>query len=226
MEADVYIFGIVIPADGEAVEQCGAPILGDSVELTKGPQEMLSMFVADVLDAEVVNHEGESDGTSDVGSKGGGAGGGAVTKFGEVKGEVVVGDTTGLYESWHPLPDLHVDPAVGCGKGCQVVLLDDFSRNFGDVKLHVFVAVHWRSVVNILDIKRAEACAGGGYGAVEENFNGSEACSLGGRGAREIKTVAAGAVADTVGFGLVGVDCRFLLAISDFSAGWYIPSLE
>jgi hypothetical protein len=157
---DVHIFVGVIPADGEAVEQCAAPILGDRVELTKGPEEVLGMLGANVFDAEIVNDEGEGDGTSGVGPKRGGAGNRGVAKLGETKGEAIVGDVTGLFEAGHPLPDLHVDPSIGGGKSCQIVLLDDFSRKFGDVQLHVLIAGRGGAIVKMLDIERTEACAG------------------------------------------------------------------
>jgi hypothetical protein len=91
------------------------PIRGDSVELTEGVEKMMGVIFAHILDTKVVNYQGESDRTGVVGSQGGGSRDGTVSILGKVKGELVVGNTAGLFEAWHPLSDLHVDPAVISG---------------------------------------------------------------------------------------------------------------
>ena len=53
--------GFVIPLESEATVQGAGPIGGDDVQLLQGVDQMLGMFAAGILDAKVIDNQGESD---------------------------------------------------------------------------------------------------------------------------------------------------------------------
>ena len=52
----------VVPVNGESAEEGTSTVDGDGVEFLEGLDEMVGVFFSDVLDAKVVNDEGENMG--------------------------------------------------------------------------------------------------------------------------------------------------------------------
>ncbi len=77
-----------------------------------------------------------------------------------------------------PLRIFHVHPPIGGGEGLQRVLLYDFVGNDAEGKSHVFVPLHWRVEVEILNVGDHEAGVRGGDRTVEEALGRGK---LGGR---------------------------------------------
>ena len=105
------------------------------------------MILANVLNAKIIDDKGKIDGASVVGPQGRSDGDGAIAVLGKVGGELIIGDTTGLFQPRHAFSDLHVNPAIGGGKRAQGVFVEDFVRDFRDVELHIFVTVHGGTII-------------------------------------------------------------------------------
>ena len=86
---------------------------------------MVGVLFSDVLDAKVVNNEGEKVGLGVVLPQRRGSGYRDETKLGEVSVESVVGNAASLIEAGHAFLDLEVDPAVGTERA-EAVLFNDF----------------------------------------------------------------------------------------------------
>ena len=86
----------VIPVDGESTVEFAIPVFCDGVQVAQSSEEVQGMFFAFVFDAEVVDDEGEGDGSGVVAPERWGEGDWVVSRFGEVSGEAVVGDLAGL----------------------------------------------------------------------------------------------------------------------------------
>ena len=180
---------------------------------------MISVVLADVFDTKIVDHEGEGNVAGVVFPKGGCASDGSVSGLGKMQLESVVCDNAGLFEAGHSFANFHVHTSVGGGKLAKVVLENDFFGEGGERKFHIFVSFHRCAIVKILDVHGHEFGAGGGQGAVEQNFGGGEAGTMGGGGARVIQFVAADGDTDAIDFSFVWSNCGNKAAIGDFSVG-------
>ena len=170
------------------------------------------MFLSNVLDAEIVHDEGEGDGSGVVQPQ--------ISKLFEMGGEAVIGDAPCLLQARHAFPDFHVNPAVWSGDVMEVVFLNEFTGNLGDMDLHVFIPSHGSPVVKILDVEGTKPCIGCGNGAVEKDFGGGQPCCIGGSGAGEIETVTTSAISDAMNFRLGWANGCLLLHVCDLSTIW------
>ncbi len=75
---DVAGAGDIVPREGEAAVECAVPVVGESVERFEGVSELLGVVVPNILDAEVVDDEGESDRSRSVAEEAGSVGCGKV----------------------------------------------------------------------------------------------------------------------------------------------------
>ena len=91
------------------------------------------MFFAHIFDTEVVNNQCEKKGASVVGPKRWSTRNGVIAIFGEVCGELIIGNPASLFQPGHALADFHVNPAIGGGEGLDIVLGDDLGRDFGEM---------------------------------------------------------------------------------------------
>jgi hypothetical protein len=89
------------------------------------------VLLSDVFYAEVVDDEGERNGARVVAPQGEGPRDGAISERSEMLGQAVIRDASGLFQTGHSLPYLHVDPAFGVCKGAKVIFVDDFVWNVG-----------------------------------------------------------------------------------------------
>ena len=168
-----------------------------------------------VFDAEVVDDEGERDGVCFVTPEGRGAWDWGVPVRCEVGGEAVLGDSTGLFEAWHPFSDFHVDiPFVlDC---VEIILYYDLLGNELDGYAHVLEVFEGGAVIEIFYVDRAEAGGGSGDDAVDERFDGGDCCACGGCVAVVGEFVTSNGDADAVRFGFQGADVGDESPVGDF----------
>ena len=88
-----------------------------------------------------------------------------VAKLVKVDIELIIFDAAGLFQAWHAFADLHVYPSVVCELE-EVVLGDDFFREYRQAGFHILVLPHRDIVIKILNIQSDEAGTRGGDSAV------------------------------------------------------------
>ena len=99
------MYGIV-PVDGESIEEGTGPVDVDGVEFLEGLDEVVGVLFSGVIDAKVVNDEGEKYGLGGVLPQPWGSGYRGETELGEVSFESVVGDAAGFLEAGHAFSDI------------------------------------------------------------------------------------------------------------------------
>jgi len=88
--------GDVVPLECHAKEAFAGPLGGDVIERRESVNEVLGMFLPNILDSKVVDDEAEGDGTGGMSEEAGSVFGGTVTVSGKVFDEAVVGEDAGL----------------------------------------------------------------------------------------------------------------------------------
>ena len=131
---------------------------------------MVCCVLVDVLDTGIVEHKREADVFGGMLPKGRGSSDGGVAKLGNVDLEPIVRNAAGLFQAWNAFTDIQVYPPVICELE-EVVLGDDFFREYCQADFHILVTSHGGVVIKILNVKRDEAGTGGGYGAVQNEFS-------------------------------------------------------
>ena len=86
---------------------------------------MISIVLADIFDAKVINDELKNDDFGDVFPKREGARDVGISKLGEMQLEVVISNAPDLFQAWHLFADFHTNPSVG-GQVLKIVLADYF----------------------------------------------------------------------------------------------------
>ena len=130
---------------------------------------MVRRVLSEVLDTKIVDHKGESDIFGGMLPKGRGSSDGGVAKLGKVDLEPIVSNAAGLFQAWHAFADIQVYPSVQCKLG-EVVLGDDFLREYRQADFHILVTPHGGVVIKILNVKSDEAGTRGGDCAVQDIF--------------------------------------------------------
>jgi hypothetical protein len=176
-------------------------------------KKVVSMLSTGELDAEVVDNQGELDGSGAVGPEGRCARNEGVSILGKMLGETVVCDASGLLESGDALANLHVHPTIGVSEVPKVVQEDDFVGKEGEVHLHVLVTSHGSTIIKICNIHASESRIRSGNYAVDEDFCHGESGTLGGSRSRVVEMVPAGTIADTMCLSFGGANGGFLLAV-------------
>ena len=164
-------FGVV-PVNGETAIEGSSPVDGYSIELLESLDDMVRRVFSNVLDTKIVNHKGEADVFGDMLPKGRGSSDRGVAKLGKVDIEPIVHNVAGLFQAWHVFAYLQVYASVGCDFE-EVVLGDDFFREYRQADLNMLVMPHWGIVIKILNFKRDEAGTRGGDGTVQKEFSRS-----------------------------------------------------
>jgi hypothetical protein len=94
-----------------------------------------------------------------------------VSVFGKALFEKLVGQDASLWETIHPLANLHVDVTIKCFvKGA--IVADDILWEKRERHSHVFISVKWRFKINVLDVSSGKPGASGADGAVPKEFRG------------------------------------------------------
>ena len=84
--------------------------------------------------------------------------------------EPIVRDAAGLFQAWHAFADLQIYPSIQC-KLEEVVLGDDFLREYCQADLHVLVTPHGGVVIKKINVKSDEAGTRSGDVAVKNAFS-------------------------------------------------------
>ena len=131
---------------------------------------MACRVLADVLDTGIVDHKEEENVFGGIIPKGMGLSDGGVSKRDKVDLESIICNAAGLFQAWHDFADLQVYPSVRCNLE-EVVLGDDFFREYRQADFHILVTPHGGVVIKKFNVKSDEAGTGGGDGAVQKSFS-------------------------------------------------------
>ena len=127
------------------------------------------MLASQILDSKVVDDEGELDRPGFVFPKAWCVFGRDVAECGKVFAQLVVGDDAGLREAVHALVDFNANISV-VNEWEELVLVDDFLRDYIDGESHVFVALHRGAIIKIFYVQHHVFGVRSRYGAVEVAF--------------------------------------------------------
>ena len=131
---------------------------------------MFCRVLSNVLDTKIVDHKGEAEVFGGMFPKGSGLSDGGLSKLGKVDLEPIVRNAAGLFQAWQAFADLQVYPPVRCELE-EVVLGDDFFREYRQADFYILVTPHGGIVIKILNVKIDEAGTRGGDGAVQKAFS-------------------------------------------------------
>ena len=87
--------------------------------------------------------------------------------------ETVLGDATGLFETRHSLPNLHVHKTVVCNT-CEIIFGYNLIGDERDGDAHVFVGGEGGAIIELVNVDGCKAGSGGADCAVEEAFDGGD----------------------------------------------------
>ena len=102
----------IVPVNGDSVEEGTSPVDGDSIQFFEGLDEVVWIFLSDVLDPKFVDDEGENDELGGVLPERSSSGNRGKSKVGKVSFDPGVGGADGLFEAGYAFSDIEVDPAV------------------------------------------------------------------------------------------------------------------
>ena len=143
--------GGIVPVEGEAAISGAAPIAADSVVLLEGREDMVGVVLGGVSDTKIIDNEAEHDVASFVMPQSGRERQRFIAVGGEVLDELVVGESSGLGQSVHTVSNFDLNVAF-VDERPEVLFVDDDVGNHVDRNTYVFVLLHWRPQVKVLDI--------------------------------------------------------------------------
>ena len=114
----------VVPVKVEATELGSGPVNGDGVVLAEGGDEKVGSWLANILDAKVIDNESKHDGFGGVDEEAGGVASLDETSRGEFAHKLLVGQEGGLGKAVHSAVNLDVDKTIA-GKRGKIVLVYD-----------------------------------------------------------------------------------------------------
>jgi hypothetical protein len=166
----------VVPVKREAKVSSAIPIDVDLVVLLEYAGEMFDVFLVDVLHSKVVDNKGEADWVPivmpiswcDLAL--------LLPCLLEALGEEILSSTAGLREAVHPTSHFAENIAICVRFVTESVIIDDVLGEQFQFHSEVLVPVHGSHEVEVLDVDGHELCIGGGYDAVEHEFDGKEVC--------------------------------------------------
>ena len=112
---------------------------------------MARCVLASVLDTGIVNNKGEADVFGGMLPKGRILSDRGAAKLGKVDLEPIVRNAVDMFHAWHAFADFQVYPSVRCELE-EVVLGDDFFRDYSQADFHMFVAPHGGVVIKIINV--------------------------------------------------------------------------
>ena len=118
--------------------------------------------------------------------KGRGSSNRGVAKLGKVDLESIVCNATGLFQSCNAFADIQVHPSIEC-ELAEVVLVDDFFRNYVQADLYILISRHRGIVIETFNIQSKETGTGGGDGAVQKALSCCQDDTVGCGAARELQ---------------------------------------
>ena len=115
---------------------------------------MFSMVAANILDTKVIHNEYKDDGSPFVAPEAWGGVALKVAVLGQMLSEEIIGKLAGLFQPVDPFGDLEVYPVIE-HKLSEVVLVNEFLGNLGEVDADIF-----RSIEGSAQVKVGEVVAG------------------------------------------------------------------
>jgi hypothetical protein len=126
-----------------------------------------------------------------------------VSVFGKVVLEKLVGQDASLWETIHPLANLHVDVIGKCFVK-EAIVVDDVLWEERERHLHIFISVKWCFDIHVLDVSSGKPGASGADGTFPKEFRGDHASGMHGEFKWISDKVATNSDTDTVGMLFLG----------------------
>ena len=127
------------------------------------------MFIADVLDAEIIDCEVEPDGSRIMGKEAWRVWKLVVSMLGETFLEELVGEDPGLWEAIHTLPDFHVNMPLA-DLAFELVMFDDVGRKEGNGHTHVLIPIERSLEIHVLNVGPTKLCTRCADSAIPQEF--------------------------------------------------------
>ena len=122
---------------------------------------MFGMAAADILDAKVIHNEYKDDGSPFVVPEAWDGVALIVFVLGQTLSEEIIGKLAGLFQPIDPFGDLEVYPVIE-HKLSEVVLVDEFLGNLGEVDADIFGSIKGIAQVKVGEVIAGEMGIGGG----------------------------------------------------------------
>ncbi len=157
----------IVPIKSEAEIACPLPVHVNSVVLFEYTDEMLDVCLVDVLHTKSINNECETDGVPvvspvlwcDLAL--------VVTSFVELLGEEVLRDDTCLRKTIHATSYLTKNIAIRINFVTEAIFFDDVRWEQLQFHAELFIPIHGRHEVEVLDVDCRELAVGGREDTVE-----------------------------------------------------------
>ena len=156
-----------VPIKSEAEIACSLPVRVNSIVLFEYTDEMLDICLVDVLHTEIINNECETDGVPVVSPIPWCDLALVVTGFVESLGEEVLHDDTCLRKTIHAASYLTKHIAIRIDFVTEAIFFDDVRWEKLQFHAEVFIPIHGRQQVEVLDVDCHELAVGGGDDTVE-----------------------------------------------------------
>ncbi len=82
-----------------------------------------------------------------------------------------------MWETIHPLANLHVDVTIKCFAN-EAVVVNDVLWEKRERHFHVFISVKWHFKIHVLDVSSGKPVASGADGAVPKEFRGDHVSGM------------------------------------------------
>ena len=164
----------VVPIQSEAEIACSLPVCVDLLVLFEYTDEVLDVFLVDVLHAEVIDNKAKTDGAPAVSPVTRSYPALGVPRFVESLGEEVLNNDTCLGKTVHATLYLTKYVAIQIDFVPKAVFFDDILWEQFQFHVKVFVSIHGSHEVKILDVDSHEFCIGCGDDAVEHELDCEE----------------------------------------------------
>jgi hypothetical protein len=162
---------LIVPVKCEAQVTCALPVGVDFVVLLKDVQEMLHIVLVGVLHAKVINNEGEADWVPVVAPVSRCDLALAVACLVKAFGEEFLSNDAGLWETVHPVSYFTEDIAFCIYFVTESIFVYDVLWEKFNFHFEVFVTIHGRHDVEVLDVNIHKFPIRGGNDAVEHEFD-------------------------------------------------------
>lgn len=222
---NVDVTGLIVPVNFETEVTGPSPVDSELIPGGKASKQMIGVFLGEVLDAEIINGEGEGGATCCVTPETGGVTDRVVAVWSKVGLELVIRENGGFLEAIHALPDFDVDVSFGV-EMCvgQAVFFDHFLSEILAMDPHVLIDDHIRDEEEVLEVASTVSGTEMGIGdhtvevelGVDESNGGRADILIG------VKTVTTDSHAEAVDFGFSGAHGADEICVRDLAAGRHL----
>ncbi len=142
-----------------------------------------------------------------------------VSMFDKALFEKHIDQDASLWETIHPLANLHVDVTIKCFVK-EAVVVDDVLWEKRERNFHVFISVKWRFEIRVLDVSSGKPGASGADGAVPKEFRGDHVSGMRGEFKWISDKVSTNGDTDAVGILFLGTMINDNTCIRYHLVGW------